>query len=346
MRELEKAAFLRVANQTSHSEVKVPRVASVLAARLSNSLAPFFTRDLNGYETIEFNSWGENTAVWNDRRNCFKSVFELALKFKTFTATTDIRYGFFINDPGSISVSVHHETESERFGQGTSSVGSSHRTIASLCVLGPVMNEAQTQTVDSAIIQKTNFEKLRPAENVAIYRESIVIPIGMFASIRRSRDNVTSECLTNLDPPRHTHLNGMQSSLPSTPTSTGEEELSDPEYSPSPSGRVRDPTPSPLESDTAVAQQTEQTSDGHYRKGIPTGRADVGPNYTRNDTLTPSSTKVSKNTSSNPKIRQDKEHRLSCSRCHKIFTTVSSRNRHENTGELINGIYNLPNLVI
>jgi len=89
--------------ETSYEEIQVPRKAAVLAARLSNALAPFFEIHDVGSEYTEFKTWGEETAVWKDRRDCFIRIFEIALKLKILTTASIQQYEFVVYPPGTSS---------------------------------------------------------------------------------------------------------------------------------------------------------------------------------------------------------------------------------------------------
>ena len=153
----------------------------MLAARLSSVLAPFFVSDSEDSENLSFNSWGEEPDIWKDRCQCFRTIFEQSLQLKNFTATTDMRYGLLIVSPVSLSAPVSNRAQNERLEPWANSQGNNHRAVASMYVSEPVVNEAQTQTVTSAIIHKTNFDKQScPTKGIKVYTRSIVIPIGTF----------------------------------------------------------------------------------------------------------------------------------------------------------------------
>jgi len=62
---------------------------------------PFFPIDPSSTTPTDFETWGEDTAVWEDRRDCFIRIFEIALKLKAATLITDFRYTFIVFQPGA-----------------------------------------------------------------------------------------------------------------------------------------------------------------------------------------------------------------------------------------------------
>lgn len=179
LRGIEKAAYQRVMKQTAHDVINAPMTAIILASRLSTALAPFFRAEPHVSHSIDFNSRNEDISDMLSRQDCFESIFVLALKLKSFTATTDMKYAFLIDRITTpIEISPKPRIQSpDILANGQRSLHSNHMAIASIYISKPEV-DATKQNMDSVIIRNTNFEARRPAENVTFYSQSIETPVG------------------------------------------------------------------------------------------------------------------------------------------------------------------------
>lgn len=94
------AAFDRILRETSYVEKQVPHTANLFASRFSKALAPLFPGYGAGRIFTEFETWGEETGIWKDRRESFRRIFEIGLRLKIKTLKSSRRYEFVVHPPG------------------------------------------------------------------------------------------------------------------------------------------------------------------------------------------------------------------------------------------------------
>jgi hypothetical protein len=146
----------------SYNSVQIPRKAALLAVQLSKTLAPLFTPDSQQSSSVEFDTWGEDEDAWKDRQGSFTRIFEIGLRLKTATVSTDMRYSFVIHNPGtSLKTRVEQPT-----------------SIWKLASIHMYMLDEKEQgdPIAEAVIQPRNFcnQALDPSRT--LHTISIVIP--------------------------------------------------------------------------------------------------------------------------------------------------------------------------
>jgi len=101
LRNLELASHHRLINAPRFHNL-MDKEAEDLAASLSKTLAPFFTRNAEESEENVFETWGEEESVWKARRQRLIIIFKHALKMKADSLLTPEWYELVYYAPDTV----------------------------------------------------------------------------------------------------------------------------------------------------------------------------------------------------------------------------------------------------
>lgn len=73
-----------------------------MAASLSKILAPLFARNAEDSEENVFETWGEAESIWKARQQRLVVIFKDALRIKTYSVLTPVRYELVYYAPGTV----------------------------------------------------------------------------------------------------------------------------------------------------------------------------------------------------------------------------------------------------
>ncbi|KAF5870578.1 putative zinc finger protein 470 protein [Botrytis fragariae] len=177
-------------------EESIPKRATDLAARFSDTVAPLFASTPCNAEYGLFHTWGEHSECWKDRRAHLQEIFQTALTLKADSVVTKSRYGFSIYPPGTTF--VRDETDVK----GTSRPKSGSSWIhASFHIYDAVIIGNSNQ---STLVQTENFVKVSEARTSAKYSKDLLFP-------KRSPEVVSSRVTEVTETPIPKHKSTDQS---------------------------------------------------------------------------------------------------------------------------------------
>ncbi|KAF4626499.1 hypothetical protein G7Y89_g11662 [Cudoniella acicularis] len=101
LRNLELASYHALVNSPRFHNL-TDKEAEDLAASLSKTLAPLFSRNAEESEENVFETWGEEESVWKARRQRLIAIFKDALKMKAGSLLTPERYELVYYAPGTV----------------------------------------------------------------------------------------------------------------------------------------------------------------------------------------------------------------------------------------------------
>ncbi|TAQ88599.1 hypothetical protein B7494_g3061 [Chlorociboria aeruginascens] len=162
LHKLELEAYRISTSTPSFEDLNITRRATQLAIRLSKALAPLFPRfsdDRTCNEANDFETWGEDSVVWNNRNFRFKSIFKTALKLKVATVMTDQDFEFVVYPPGRSYLSNSNDSNLNAGSHSTSEhseVGEKKWIHASFHVYKRNYTGSKT-CIDDALIRSKNF---------------------------------------------------------------------------------------------------------------------------------------------------------------------------------------------
>ncbi|CZR65047.1 uncharacterized protein PAC_14947 [Phialocephala subalpina] len=134
----------------------LPRKAESLADQLSMALAPLFVQSADTLVDGKFASWGQDDNTCKTRRECFKQIFETALKLKVATVLTDEQYEFVLCPIGKL----YQGSDTNRNDQSTNARGPNNEQKdwmhASLLIYTS-QSSLPRDKVQSALVQPRNF---------------------------------------------------------------------------------------------------------------------------------------------------------------------------------------------
>jgi hypothetical protein len=168
LRNLDLAAFEAKLGTPEFLTSLLPRQAQKLAARLFQTLAPFFTRNpqhLDELSYISFADWGDDIETWKERQEVLVKVFTEALTTKANSCLNIEDYEMVMYAPGT---KFDAKTMEAEMMDGTADISEHDGRVVHICIQAavfvyarsPVQNDA---SVPNSIIPSRNF--VRKAEH-------------------------------------------------------------------------------------------------------------------------------------------------------------------------------------
>jgi hypothetical protein len=170
LRILDGAVALRNLDLASHHAlINTQRVrkmidteAESLAASLSKTLAPFFSRNAKESEENIFETWDEEESVWKTRRGRLVAIFKDSLKLKADSLLTPERYELIHYAPGTVFDRATMDVETIDGASVDAPAGEGHRVEHCLHVAIQAYTREtvkDTDPVSRATIQSKNFTR-------------------------------------------------------------------------------------------------------------------------------------------------------------------------------------------
>lgn len=167
----------------SYDEEIVPRKSKDLAARLSKALSPFFVTKSDNHRYVEFETWGGESSTWQDRRDSFIRIFDIALRLKAKSVGTDLVFAFVVHPPGTSLVAdtpgAVQPQNKPRNSQQLTAADSKLWNHASILVYKP-WDKFEEDPVISISARSMNFVSSDAVDKSAncLFSRDIVIPKG------------------------------------------------------------------------------------------------------------------------------------------------------------------------
>jgi hypothetical protein len=157
LRNLDLAAFAAKIERRYFKTVMVPKEAQRLAGRLSQTLAPFFTRNPREPEELSwdgFSTWGDAMKTWKDRQEHLVKLFTDALTTKANSCLNIEDYEMVIYAPGT---KFDANTMEPEMMDGTADTRDHESRIVRICVQAAVFVHARTPFSNDASVPESTI---------------------------------------------------------------------------------------------------------------------------------------------------------------------------------------------
>ena len=180
---LELAAYDTLISDARFQEKLIPARAGDLAIRFSEALASLFPRSANESPELHSKSWGQIPLTYEDRIFHIGEIFEVALRFKAFTMTSDEKYEFVVVPPGSLTAGQYQAgNEQDGLEQADVEATNDHEASYVLATLHVMPLEASIprDPMADALVNSKNFASTSGEERAlrTKYQKSIHVPLS------------------------------------------------------------------------------------------------------------------------------------------------------------------------
>jgi hypothetical protein len=155
LRNLDLAAFKAKIEKPEFKTMILPKEAQRLAVQLSQTLAPFFTRNPRDPEELSwdgFATWGDTMETWKDRQEHLVRVFADSLTTKASSCLNIEDYELVIYAPGTIFDSKTMKAEEM---DGTADSRAYDGRVVQICIQAAVFVHARSPVSDGASVSES-----------------------------------------------------------------------------------------------------------------------------------------------------------------------------------------------